>query len=43
VHPVLLGSGIPLFLPFNRQLDLELISHRPLDGDCAYLLYRVKR
>jgi dihydrofolate reductase len=43
VHPVLLGSGVPLFLPFGRQLDLELVSFRPLDGDCAYLLYRVRR
>jgi dihydrofolate reductase len=43
VHPVLLGTGIPLFLPFGRQLDLELIENRPLDGGCTYLLYRVKR
>ncbi|HYH80857.1 MAG TPA: dihydrofolate reductase family protein [Longimicrobium sp.] len=43
VHPVLLGTGIPLLPPFNRQVDLELIENRPLQGGCAYLLYRVKR
>ena len=43
VHPVLLGSGIPLFQPFGRQLDLELVENRTLPGGCAYLLYRVKR
>jgi dihydrofolate reductase len=25
IHPVLLGSGIPLFHPMTRQLDLELL------------------
>jgi dihydrofolate reductase len=43
VQPVLLGSGIPLIQPFSRQVGLELIENRPLDGGCAYLLYRVKR
>jgi dihydrofolate reductase len=43
VHPVLLGSGIPLFLPLSRQVDLELVENRTLSGGCAYLLYRVKR
>ena len=26
IHPVLLGSGIPLFHPMNRQIDLELLQ-----------------
>ncbi|HEX8243307.1 MAG TPA: dihydrofolate reductase family protein [Longimicrobium sp.] len=43
VHPVLLGSGVPLFQPMTRQVDLELIDNRTMDGGCAYLLYRVKR
>ncbi|HSU17700.1 dihydrofolate reductase family protein [Longimicrobium sp.] len=43
VHPVLLGSGIPLFRPFGRQLDLELLENRAIGGGCVYLLYRVKR
>lgn len=43
VHPVLLGTGIPLFPPMNRQVDLELIENRPIAAGCVYLLYRVKR
>lgn len=43
VHPVLLGAGIRLFLPLTRQVNLELVENRPLDGGCTYLLYRVKR
>lgn len=43
VQPVLLGSGIPLFQPMRRQLGLELIENRSIDGGCAYLRYRVKR
>jgi dihydrofolate reductase len=42
IHPVLLGSGIPLFLPMSRQIDLELIESRVLKNGCVYLLYRVK-
>ena len=42
-HPVLLGSGIPLFLAMNRQIDLELLECRALKGDCVLLRYRVKR
>jgi dihydrofolate reductase len=43
VHPVLLGSGIPLFLEMNRQVDLELLGSRPLKGGCVLLSYRVKK
>ncbi len=42
IHPVLLGSGVPLFLPMSRQIDLELKEHRVLSNGCVYLLYRVK-
>ena len=42
IHPVLLGSGIPLFLEMNRQIDLELIEARPFKNGCVYVLYRVK-
>jgi dihydrofolate reductase len=42
VHPVLLGSGIPLFLPMQRQIDLELSEHQPLGNGCVLLRYRVK-
>jgi dihydrofolate reductase len=43
VHPVLLGSGIPLFLAMNRQVDLELLESRVLKGGCVLLSYRVKK
>ena len=43
VHPVLLGSGIPMFPKGQRQIDLELVESRPLEGGCIYLFYRVNR
>lgn len=43
IHPVLLGSGIPLFYEMNRQIDLELIECRPFKNGCVYVLYRVKK
>jgi dihydrofolate reductase len=42
IHPVLLGSGIPLFHEMKRQIDLELVECRPLKNGCVYVLYRVK-
>ena len=42
VHPVLLGSGIPLFYEMSRQIDLELISCQQLSNGCVALMYRVK-
>jgi len=42
IHPVLLGSGIPLFLEMKRQIDLELIESRQLKNGCVYVLYRVE-
>ena len=42
VHPVLLGSGIPLFYEMARQIDLELLSCRQLSNGCVVLTYRVK-
>ncbi|HEY0430137.1 MAG TPA: dihydrofolate reductase family protein [Pyrinomonadaceae bacterium] len=42
IHPVLLGSGVPLFHEMNRQIDLELIECRPFKNGCVYVLYRVK-
>lgn len=43
IHPVLLGSGIPLIHPMSHQTDLELIENRTLKNGCVYLLYRIKR
>ena len=42
IHPVLLGSGIPLFHSMNKQIDLELVECRPFKNGCVYVLYRVK-
>jgi dihydrofolate reductase len=42
IHPVLLGSGIPLFQEMSRQIDLELIEARPFKNGCVYVYYRVK-
>lgn len=42
VHPVLLGSGIPLFHEMKQQINLELIECRTLKNGCVCLTYRVK-
>ena len=43
VHPVLLGSGIPLFGDAGRRIALGLAESRAISGGCVYLRYRVKR
>lgn len=42
IHPVLLGSGVPLFHQMSRQIDLELLECNALKNGCVYVLYRVK-
>ncbi|HEX6730694.1 MAG TPA: dihydrofolate reductase family protein, partial [Pyrinomonadaceae bacterium] len=42
IHPVLLGSGIPIFHEMPRQIDLELISSQQLSNGCVVLSYLVK-
>lgn len=42
VHPVLLGSGVPLFYPMVRQIDLELLECRAFKNGCVLVRYRVK-
>ena len=42
IHPVLLGSGIPLFHEMKRQINLELLDCRRFKNGCVYVLYRVK-
>jgi dihydrofolate reductase len=42
VHPVLLGSGVPLFRNTTRRIPLELLESRRLDGGCLLCTYRVK-
>jgi len=41
IHPVLLGSGIPLFTEMDRRIDLELVECRQLKNGCVFLNYRV--
>jgi dihydrofolate reductase len=43
IHPVLLGTGVPMFPGPVRKTDLELIDTRPLEGGCVLANYRVKR
>ena len=42
IHPVLLGSGVPLFHEMSRQINLELIECKAMKNGCVYVLYRVK-
>ena len=42
IHPVLLGSGIPLFHEMNHQIDLELIECKPFKNGTVIISYRVK-
>ena len=42
IHPVLLGSGTPLFLPMERQIDLELLDCKSLQNGCVHVTYRVR-
>ena len=43
IHPVLLGSGIPLFHRMKRQINLRLLDCRRLRNGCVIVTYRVKR
>jgi len=42
IHPILLGSGIPLFHEMKRQIDLELTDWKVLKGGYLAVTYRVK-
>ena len=41
IHPVLLGSGIPLFHKMSRQIDLELLECKTLSNGCVVVRYKV--
>jgi len=43
VHPVLLGSGVPIFRDAGRRIALELAESRVIDGGCVYSMYRVRQ
>jgi dihydrofolate reductase len=42
IHPVLLGSGIPLFHEMNHQIDLELLDCKAFKNGTLLVSYRVK-
>ncbi len=42
LHPVLLGSGIPIFFEMSRQIDLQLIECRAFKTGCVLVRYAVK-
>jgi len=42
-HPILLGSGVPLFRDPGRRISLDLIESRVIDGGCVLSTYRVLR
>jgi dihydrofolate reductase len=42
IHPILLGSGIPLFHEMKREIDLELLDCKTLKNGCVLVTYRVK-
>jgi len=42
IHPVLLGSGIPLFHEMSQQIDLELVECKSFKNGCISVTYRVK-
>jgi dihydrofolate reductase len=43
IHPVLLGSGVPLFRDAGRRVPLSLVEALPIDGGCVVATYRVRR
>ena len=42
IHPILLGSGIPVFHEMDHQIDLELLDCKRLKNGCVMVTYRVK-
>jgi dihydrofolate reductase len=42
IHPVLLGSGIPLFHAMAHQINLELLECKAFKNGCVLVRYRVK-
>ena len=42
IHPVLLGTGIPLFPGLGKQLDLELLECKAHQNGCVQVTYRVR-
>lgn len=41
IHPILLGSGVPVFRDSGRRVKLTLTESRPIQGGCILATYRV--
>jgi len=41
IHPVLVGGGVPAFLPFSHRVELELVEGRSMANGCVLVRYRV--
>jgi dihydrofolate reductase len=41
IHPVLLGDGIPLFLPMQQQVNLKLRESKTFKNGCVLVTYDV--
>ncbi|MFC4779193.1 dihydrofolate reductase family protein [Paenibacillus sp. GCM10023252] len=42
VHPVVLGSGTPLFMDIGQRLNLKLVHTRTFSSGVVQLIYRLK-
>jgi dihydrofolate reductase len=42
IHPILLGSGVPLFHRMKGQINLELLDCKRFSNGCVLVSYRVK-
>lgn len=42
VHPILLGTGTPLFRDAGHRVKLSLTENRTIDGGCVFMSYRVQ-
>jgi dihydrofolate reductase len=43
IHPVVLGSGVPMFGEAGKRVELELLESRTLDGGCVLVTYGSKQ
>lgn len=42
IHPLLLGSGVPLFPEMSCQIDLELVECKTFANGCVCVTYRIR-
>jgi len=43
VHPLLLGTGVPVFRNLGLRLSFELLECRPIEGGCVFVNYKLRR